>query len=87
MTAGIAGRQNRRGYATFGSDGSAGPLAQSLHQAMARAKRVTDGEVEGEVLDLPPRTSENEEKCSGGETRTHNLAGAHDEDPEQHRLE
>jgi hypothetical protein len=32
------------------------------------------GDVEGEVLDLPPLTSENEDKCSGGETRTHNLA-------------
>ena len=33
-----------------------------------------DGEVEGEALDLPPLTSEKNEKCSGGETRTHNLA-------------
>jgi hypothetical protein len=32
------------------------------------------GDVEGEVLDLPPLTSETEDKCSGGETRTHNLA-------------
>jgi hypothetical protein len=32
------------------------------------------GEVEGEVLELAPLTSENDEKCSGGETRTHNLA-------------
>ncbi len=32
------------------------------------------GEVEGEVLELPPLTSENDEKCSGGETRTLNLA-------------
>jgi hypothetical protein len=33
-----------------------------------------EGEVEGEVLDLPPVTSENDERCSGGETRTLNLA-------------
>ena len=31
-------------------------------------------EVEGEVFDLPALTRENEEECSGGETRTHNLA-------------
>ena len=31
-------------------------------------------EAEGEVLELPPLTSENDEKCSGGETRTLNLA-------------
>ena len=29
--------------------------------------------MEGEVLDLPPLTSENEEESSGGETRTLNL--------------
>ena len=46
-----------------------------------------EGEVEGEVLDLPPLTSENDEKCSGGETRTLNLAAAPDEDFEQHQLE
>ena len=45
------------------------------------------GEVDGEVLELPPLTSENEEKCSGGETRTLNLAEDQDEDPEQHQLE
>ena len=39
------------------------------------------------MLDLPPLTSENEEKCSEGETRTHNLADDPDEDPEQHQLE
>ena len=40
-----------------------------------RAREARDGkDGEGEVLDLPPLTSENEEKCSGGETRTHNLA-------------
>ena len=39
-----------------------------------RAVAREEGEVEGEVLELPPLTSENEEKCSGGETRTHNLA-------------
>ena len=33
-----------------------------------------DAEVEGELLDLPPLTSTNEEECSGGETRTLNLA-------------
>ncbi len=33
-----------------------------------------DPEVEGEVLELPPLTSENDEESSGGETRTLNLA-------------
>jgi hypothetical protein len=32
------------------------------------------GEGEGEMLELQRLTSENEEKCSGGETRTLNLA-------------
>jgi hypothetical protein len=36
------------------------------------------------VLNLPPLTSEHEEKCSAGETRAHNLAAAPDEDAEQH---
>ena len=40
----------------------------------SRAWARDEGEGESEVLDLPPLTSENEEKCSGGETRTHNLA-------------
>ena len=40
-----------------------------------RARGARDeGEVEGEVLVLPLLTSENDEECSGGETRTHNLA-------------
>ena len=40
-----------------------------------RARGARDeGDGEGEVLDLPPLTSENDEKCSGGETRTLNLA-------------
>jgi hypothetical protein len=44
------------------------------------------GDVEGEVLDLPPLTSENDES-SGGEIRTLNLADAPDEDSEQHQLD
>jgi integrase len=40
-----------------------------------RARSARDKDVgEAEVVDLPPLTSENEEKCSGGEIRTHNLA-------------
>ena len=30
---------------------------------------------EGEVFDLDPLIRDNEEECSGGETRTHNLMG------------
>jgi hypothetical protein len=33
----------------------------------------TEGD-DGEVFDLDPLIRENEEECSGGETRTHNLA-------------
>lgn len=36
--------------------------------------RPAKEEVKGEVLELPLLTGETEEKCSGGETRTHNLA-------------
>ena len=61
----------------------------SLHSRTGdRARGARDEvKVEGEVLELPPLTSENEEKCSGGETRTHNLAAALDQDSEQHELE
>ena len=51
---------------------------------MQRAERP---EVKGQVTGLAPLTTENEEKCSGGETRTLILAGPPDEDPEQHQLE
>jgi hypothetical protein len=46
-----------------------------------------EGEVEGEVLELQPLPSANEEKCSGGETRTDNLAVPLVEDSEEHQLE
>jgi hypothetical protein len=46
-----------------------------------------EGEAEGGVLDLTPLTSQNDEKCSGGEIRTHNLAAAPDDISEQHQLE
>jgi hypothetical protein len=36
--------------------------------------RRDDPEGDGEVLELPPLTSQNDEKSSGGETRTLNLA-------------
>ena len=49
------------------------PLTHELSGDRARGARG-EVEVEGGVLDLPSLTSENEEKCSGGETRTHNLA-------------
>ena len=58
------------------------PLTHELSGDRARGVRG-----EGEVLDLPPATSENEEESSGGETRTLNLAAAPDEDFEQHQLE
>ncbi len=49
------------------------PITHELSGDRARGAR-DKAEVKGEVLELPPLTSENEEKCSGGETRTHNLA-------------
>ena len=50
------------------------PIASASPGDRARGGR-DGGEVEGEVLlDLPPLTSGNEAECSGGETRTHNLA-------------
>ena len=49
--------------------------------------RRDDPEGEGEVVVLPPLTSQNDEKSSGGETRTLNLAATPDEDSEQQQLE
>ena len=43
------------------------------HARSAQDDHETEGD-EGEVFDLDPLTRENEEECSGGETRTHNLA-------------
>ena len=59
------------------------PLTHELSGDRARSARG-EGEVEGEVLELPPLTSENEEKCSGGETRTHNLAAPQEPMPYQY---
>ena len=50
------------------------PIATRTLDVIARRSAHDDPEVEGEVLDLPPLTSANDEKCSGGETRTLNLA-------------
>jgi hypothetical protein len=62
------------------------PLTHELSGDRARVERAARVR-EGEVLDLPPLISENEAESSGGETRTHNLAAAPDEDSEQHQLE
>ncbi len=43
-------------------------------QEIAHMRRGNEGEVDGEVLELPSLTSENEEESSGGETRTLNLS-------------
>ena len=50
------------------TNASPGDRARSAHD-----DRETEGD-EGEVFDLDPLIRENEEECSGGETRTHNLA-------------
>ena len=57
----------------FTMGGNIVPIAHEFMGDRARSAR-DEGEVEGEVLDLPPLTSENDEQCSGGETRTLNLA-------------
>ena len=49
------------------------PIARGDERARARRAR-DERVVEGEVLDLPPLTSANDEESSGGETRTLNLA-------------
>jgi hypothetical protein len=71
----------------FGMGANIVPFAHELSGDRAHgAWRVARGE-EGDVLDLPPLTSENEEESSGGETRTLNLAAAPDDFSEQHQLE
>jgi integrase len=49
------------------------PIPTASESVRARSAHG-EPEVEGEVLDLPSLTSGNEEECSGGETRTLNLA-------------
>ena len=49
------------------------PLTHELSGDRARGEGG-EGEEEGEVLKLPPLSSENDEESSGGETRTLNLA-------------
>ena len=49
------------------------PISSTAESVRARSAH-DEPEVEGEVLNLPPLTSGNEEECSGGETRTLNLA-------------
>ena len=49
--------------------------------------RGDEEDVEGEVVDLPPLSSQNDDESSGGETRTLNLAVPPDEDSHQHQLE
>jgi hypothetical protein len=49
--------------------------------------RADPDDVGGEEEAALPPTSETHDESSGRETRTLNLAGAPDEDPEQHHLE
>jgi hypothetical protein len=50
------------------TNASPGDRARSAHDDRETEKG------DGEVFDLDPLNRENEEECSGGETRTHNLA-------------
>jgi integrase len=52
------------------------PFASEPERDRARSAHDHAGreENEGELVELPTLTSENEAECSGGETRTHNLA-------------
>jgi hypothetical protein len=55
---------------------------------MLSARGVPDDpELDGNLLAIPPLTSENDEESSGGETRTLNLAGPLEQDEYQHGLE
>jgi hypothetical protein len=62
------------------------PISTAAESVRARSAH-DDPQVEGEVLDLPSLTSGNDEECSGGETRTLNLAGPLEHDEYQHPLE
>ena len=67
-------------------------LAQELNRYHERANLDRhevrdDPKVQGEVIGPPPLISENDEKCSEGETRTLNLAGPLERDEYQHPLE
>ena len=86
-------RANRRTYALLAQalnqlaeSSNVVPIASAAPGDRARGAR-DEGEVEGEVLNLQPLTSENDEECSGGEIRTHNLAGAFERNECQHPLE
>jgi integrase len=60
----------------FAENSNVVPIANASPGDRARSAH-DDGKTEGgegKVLDLQALTSENEEECSGGETRTHNLA-------------
>ena len=70
----------------YTNGGNVVPISTTAKSVRARSA-YNDPEVEGEVLDLPPLTSTNDEKCSGEETRTLNLAGSLEEDEYQHPLE
>jgi hypothetical protein len=54
------------------------PIATSP-PARSRTCAHNEDEAEGEVVALPPLTSTNDERCSGGETRTLNEAGSLEE--------
>ncbi len=57
----------------FTSGGNVVPIVRGGEGDRARGAR-DEGQGEGEVLDLPPVTSTNDDESSGGETRTLNLA-------------
>ncbi len=51
------------------------PLASAARdRARSAHDDIDTEESEGDLVELPALTSENDEECSGGETRTHNLA-------------
>jgi hypothetical protein len=62
------------------------PISTIAESVRARSAH-DEGEAQGEVVALPALTSGNDEECSGGETRTLNLAGPLEEDQYQHPLE
>jgi hypothetical protein len=65
--------QLAQGLNAFTMGDNVAPLTHEFSGDRARGAR-DERQVEGEVVELPPLTSENDEESSGGETRTLNLA-------------
>jgi hypothetical protein len=70
----------------YANGGKVVPIGIEFDSDRVRSAHDGDGSA-GEVVALPPLTGGNDEECSGGETRTLNLAGAPEETEYQHPVE